>query len=256
MYRFVVDTLLQPYFVLLTLTGLFLLRLWWRRTESRKRLWCVTIPFMLLWVISTPAVSFFALGTLEWAYPERYDRPESIDAIVVLGGYVDPPNETRPHAELGCDSLSRCLHAAKLYRDGPECPVVLTGGDMEPDEPGPTIAEAMGQFLAQYGIPERDLLLETKSESTYENATETRKLLESRDVRRIVLVTGAIHLRRAEMCFRKQGFEVVPSGCSYSASQFEWSVSMFLPSLGAAGAVDSVLHEWLGIIYYRMLGRT
>jgi uncharacterized SAM-binding protein YcdF (DUF218 family) len=253
MYRFVSDYLLQPYFVLLVLAAAGALRR--RRGESRRRLLWVTVPVLLLALLSTPVVAFFALGTLEWSYPERSQRPQGAEAIVVLGGYVSPPNETRPEAMLGWNSLNRCLRAADLYEQGPRCPVVVAGGDMDPDKPGPTVAEAMGEFLTRYGIPAEDMVLETTSESTYENALECRKLFESRSIRRVILVTDAIHLRRAEMCFRKQGIQVLPVGCLYAASQFEWSVSSFLPSPGAIIDLDRVLHEWLGIVYYRALGR-
>jgi uncharacterized SAM-binding protein YcdF (DUF218 family) len=255
MYRIVADYLLNPYFVLLVLAAGGVLRLWWRPMERRWRLWWVTAPVLLLWVLSMPAVAFLALGSLEWAYPERPQRPAGAEAIVVLGGYVSPPSETRPRAMLGWNSLNRCFRAADLYEQGPRCPVLITGGDMEPDKPGPTLAEAMGDFLHRYGIPQEDLWLETESLSTFENARECSEILASRGIRRVILVTDAIHLRRAEMCFRKQGVEVLPVGCLYGASKFEWSGSMFLPNPGAIIDVQRVLHEWLGIAYYRLRGR-
>ena len=181
-------------------------------------------------------------------------RPEGAEAIVVLSGYLRPPTPTYPQARLGQDSLNRCLHAAELYFQEPRCLVVLSGGRMEADKPGPTLAEAMADFLARYGVAREDLLRETRSRSTYENAAETWKLLEPRGIRRIVLVTDAIHLRRAEGCFRSQGFDVLPSGCGYCASEFEWSPADFLPSVGAAVDMQRVLHEWIGIVYYRVRG--
>jgi uncharacterized SAM-binding protein YcdF (DUF218 family) len=74
-------------------------------------------------------------------------------------------------------------------------------------------------------------------------------------IHRIILVTDAIHLRRAELCFRKQGFDIIPSGCNYGASQFNWSPLTFLPTPGAATSIRRALHEWIGILYYRVRGR-
>ena len=254
MLRFLVGLLLQPWLVLLVLTAAGLLNLWRRRVESRRRLWLVSAPLLLLVLVSMPAVSYFAFGSLEWPYPESYQRPAGAEAIVVLGGYVANPTETRPHANLGPDSVTRCLHAVKLYRQGSACPVVVTGGKMKPDEPGPSIAQAMGQFLRENGVADGDLILEAESRNTYENAVGVKRLLGPRGVRKIILVTDATHLRRAEACFRKQGFDVLPSGCVFHATKFDWELATFLPNAGTASDWQEVLHEWAGIAYYRLRG--
>jgi uncharacterized SAM-binding protein YcdF (DUF218 family) len=254
MHRFWIDILLQPFLVLLMLAGLGVLNLWRRRVETRRRLLLAAVPVVSLILVSTRAVAYFAVGSLEWPYPESHLRPEGADAIVVLSGYLRPPTRTFPKARLGADTLNRCLHAAELYSQGPRCLVVVSGGRMEEDKPGPTLAEAMADFLTHHGVAREDLLRETRSRSTYENAAETWKLLEPRGIRRIVLVTDAMHLRRAEECFRSRGFDVLPSGCDYRASEFEGWPTDFLPSVGAVGDMQRVLHEWVGIIYYRVRG--
>src|SRR5207237_2675856 len=107
----------------------------------------------------------------------------------------------------------RCLYAAELYRAAGHCPVVVTGGRMNgPSEP--SCAQVMRTFLTGLGVSEADITTEDDSQTTYENATNTRKLLEARGVRRVVLVTDAAHMFRAERCFRKQGLEVVPAPCN------------------------------------------
>lgn len=254
MYRFLAD-FLQPFLLLYLLTGLALANLWRKRTETRGRLLLVTLPFLGLIVICTPAVAYLALGSLEWRYPPQYDRPDDVEAIVVLGGAMWPPDELRLRAELGQDTLYRCLHAARLYRQGKPCLVVVSGGIVEPDTPGPTLAELMHDFLREQGVAEADLLVEDKSRSTYENAVGTRTLLRQRGIDKILLVTDATHLRRAQRCFRAQGFEVTPSGCRYRATSFEWSPFEFLPSPHAARHVQQVAHEWLGMAWYRLTGK-
>ena len=124
-----------------------------------------------------------------------------------------------------------------------------------PRTPGPTCAEAMRDFLVDQGVAESDLLIEDQSRTTYENAVNTAKLLKARGIERVILVTDAVHMRRAHACFVAQGVDVLPSGCDYQATRFDWSVFTFIPRPGAARDVQRVAHEWIGIVWYRMHGR-
>ncbi len=256
MYRLILDYLMSPYLVLIALTGLGLLNLWRQRGLPRRALTWASVPFLLLVLCSTPAFVYPFLASLEGKHPALSSPLEPGATIVVLGGYVRAPREEGGEARLGSDSMNRCLWAADLYDRTASARLVLTGGKVEPAEPGPAIAEAMAAFLVRYGVDEPDLLLETGSRNTYENAVETRKLLAASGTDRIVLVTDALHMYRASACFRKQGFEVVPAASFYrTGTGFEFSAAMFLPHPNAAQDMHRVLHEWLGILYYRYAGR-
>lgn len=112
----------------------------------------------------------------------------------------------------------------------------------------------MRDFLGDRGIDEADLIVEDRSRTTHENAVECRRILESRRIRKVVLVTDATHMLRALGCFRKQGIEAVPSACAHRATQFPWGLSDFLPSVNAVPNHELVLHEWLGLAWYWLRG--
>jgi uncharacterized SAM-binding protein YcdF (DUF218 family) len=245
----------QPLTVLSLALAVVLVCLWRRRRETPRVLWLLTVPVAVLLVSSIPAVNYPLLGSLEWGYPPRNERPAKAEAIVVLDGGVSFPDATRPEAELGPDSMRRCAHAAALYHQGRPCPVVVTGGYRDPHGSGRTISQVMGDFLTRLGVKPDNLILEDRSRSTYQSAVECRRLLDERGIRRVVLVTDAFHLRRAVGCFRKQGVEVFPSGSWYQATEFRWEAGTFLPNLGGAQAFQSVLGEWAGLAWYRLLGR-
>jgi uncharacterized SAM-binding protein YcdF (DUF218 family) len=140
-----------------------------------------------------------------------------------------------------------------LYHQGAPRLIVVSGGKV--NGTWPPLAHVMRDFLLTMGIPETDILVEDQAHTTYENAVQTAKLLRARDIRRIVLVTETTHLLRAELCFRKAGFEVTPVGCNYRATEIDWSVFDVLPSPEAALNIDRAFHEWLGLIWYRLHGR-
>ena len=254
MYRLLV-TLLEPFTFLYLLAVLGVILLWRQRAGSRRRLLCLTIPLALLGILSLPVVGYLAMGSLEWRYAMGSDRPEDAEAVVVLSGYVRAPDNQVPQADIGMDTTLRCLHAARLYRQGKPCLIVASGGKVDPAAPGPTLAGVMRDFLRAEGVRGEDLLTEDQSSTTYENARDTSALLSERGLRRIVLVTSASHMPRAQLCFRAQGLEVTPSACDFQARWTSWGPSNLLPSLGALGQVQHAAHEWLGIAWYWLWGR-
>lgn len=59
-----------------------------------------------------------------------------------------------------------------------------------------------------------------RSRGTYDLSKRpgSKELLGERGIRRVVLVTEAVHMRRSASCFEKQGFEVIPAPCHFRSS--------------------------------------
>ena len=254
MYRFLSE-LVQPLVLLNLLVLLGLVNLWRKRRESCRRLLLPTAAFLLLSLGCTPIFSYLLLASLESRYPPLQTRPDNIQAIVVLGGWVKILDEAGLQVELGEDTLSRCLKAAEVYHQGTPCPVVVSGGKVDPEVPGPSLATSMRNLLVRLGVPSEEVILEDRSRTTYENAVQTCQLLRERNLNRILLVTDAGHLTRAVGCFRQQGVEGVPCSCNYRAVWEGWRAIDFLPNPRAARGVGYACHEWLGIFWYWVQGR-
>lgn len=244
-----VGALLQPLTLSYLIAAMALVLLWRRRQEKRRRLVVLTVAFGALTVLCLPATANIALGSLEWQYAPLDRRPDDAAVIVVLSGSLRAARPDGTRVELSSDTLYRCLRVAELYRESP-CPVLVSGGKVHSDDPGPALADAMRAFLLTQAIPDSDILLERHSRNTAENARETAQLLAARQVRRIVLITDAAHLPRAVGCFRKQGLAVVPCGCRYRALGLRGNVSDYLPDPNAAVGVAAACHEWLGLAWY------
>jgi uncharacterized SAM-binding protein YcdF (DUF218 family) len=249
----VIEFFLRPTFLLAIVLTLAVANLWRQRRESRRRLLAVTIPLLLLWPLTSMAVAYVLVGTLERPYPPLAPMPERPEALVVLSGYVYGPTEQTP-AELGSDTLYRCLYALELYRGWNSCQVLLSGGPSEGAPEGPLLADAMRDFMQARGVRPADLIVENRSRTTHENAVKCAAILRSRGIRRVVLVTDAKHMMRAALCFRHEGIEVVPAPCNYLTSKFQNRWDDYLPSPIGAGRIQEAFHEWLGIAYYRLRG--
>lgn len=243
---------LSPFLLCYALLAAGVICLWFRRRETRARLLLVTVPLVAMTLLCTPAVSHLCFGSLEWFYPNRSPDLHAVQAIVVLSGYAILVDEGERRAVLGEDTLWRCMHAAEIYRRGARCPVVVTGGEFDVLAPGLTLADLMRDFLVKQGVASDDVIVERRSANTYENARNCRDLLGPRNLRHVALVTDAIHLLRADRCFRAFGFDVVPSGCRYRTVRPDWSIQSFLPAASSSRHVERVVHEWAGILWYRL----
>jgi uncharacterized SAM-binding protein YcdF (DUF218 family) len=226
----------------------------WRR-EGRSRRLLITLPFIGLTVLCLPVVGYLALGSLEWQYPPLRERPTDAGAIVVLGGGILPADSLRDRPELSRSTFDRCRYALALYRRGGPCPVLVSGGKVDPDPSVPTESRLMRDSLIEWGMDRSDVIEEGRSRSTYENAVESARIVRERGIRRIVLVTEATHMVRAMAVFRRQGIDAVAAPCSLKATRFDWSPFDFLPSPKAALDCQTVMHEWFGIAWYRLHGR-
>ncbi len=89
--------------------------------------------------------------------------------------------------------------------------------------------------------------------STYENALYGAEVLRAHGISRIVLVTGASHMPRAERCFRKQGLAVVPSPCCFTVLLRK--AGTFVPNAYGLGENENTLHESVGLLAYWLQGR-
>jgi uncharacterized SAM-binding protein YcdF (DUF218 family) len=254
MYSFLLY-LFQPYTLAMLLLSLAVLNLWRKRRETRGRLLLLTVPWAALVLLSTPAAGYLAVGSLEWQHPPLAERPADADVIIVLGGGVLVSDEDGERAELDATSVFRCLRAAELYRQGPPCRVLVSGGKPFPDAPGPACADLMAAFLRRQGVRAGDLIVENASRDTAANAAESAQLLARHHLRKPVLVTEAVHLFRAVRCFQKQGVDVVPAGCRYRKGTFRLDLYTFLPSLNGLNDCQEAAHEWLGLAWYWLHGR-
>ena len=217
------------------------------RRRPRLAMSLILLSTTALYTLSTPWVGGLLLKSLEISAPVSPHQLQTADAIVVLGG-----GRRLEAAEYGTDtlnsiSLERLRYAAFLHRIS-GLPILVSGG--APD--GGTLAEGriMQHILqSEYGISAR--WIEDASTTTWENAQFSAPQLKQAGVHRIVLVTHAWHLRRAVPLFEAQGLSVIPAGTQFSGTRVD-SVLDLLPT--PAGLRDSTfaLHEWLGIVWYKL----
>jgi uncharacterized SAM-binding protein YcdF (DUF218 family) len=241
-------TYLQPVLsILIILIAIGLLRSTvprWRRIG----IGAVAGLFLFSW---TPFAALTSL-TLEWRYPVETPPPQEVGAIVVLAGGTYPPDPSQREAAPTLDTYVRCQYAAWLHRNWRAVPVFASGG-RSPEQV--LLSGVMRRVLEGEGVPPGQVFTEDRSTSTYTNATQTAAVLKDRGIRKIALVTEAFHMWRAELCFRKQGIQVVPAPCAFRGRVFRPKWGDFIPGPKGMGWNGDVLHEWIGLPWYRISGK-
>jgi uncharacterized SAM-binding protein YcdF (DUF218 family) len=110
----------------------------------------------------------------------------------------------------------------------------------------------MRRLLEQEGVPAGKIWTEEQSRSTYENALYGAQLLRQRGIHRVALVVEADSMLRAEMCFRKQGVDVTPAPCLFR--DYRFTGAEVLPGWRGIYRQETLLHEGLGLLWYRLRG--
>lgn len=230
--------------VLLALFGVWL--------ASRRRMLGQTLiglaAFLLL-ALSTQAGSRLLVGPLERTSLPLADPLQSgAGAIVVLGGgrlYDAPEDAGRDQPSSA--TLIRLRHGARLARlTG--LPVLVSGG--APDTVGESEAALMARVMHDdFGVTVK--WLEQTSDNTAENAKHAVQQLSQEGIRRILLVTDAIHMPRAKRAFAAAGFDVVTAPTRFLGRRPIDSAS-FIPKATELEYSSYAIHEWIGMLWYRI----
>ncbi len=204
----------------------------------------------LLWltVWSLPVASHALRSWVESGYPPlAAAMSPSAQAIVVLGGGVRPP-EVSGHAPDLEDAADRVWHGVRLFHAG-KAPLLVMSGGSDLSQSASSEAEVMRQFAMDLGVPIGAIGLEERSRNTRENAQFSAEMLKAQGVERILLVTSALHMRRAVALFESQGLMVTPAATDHEARS-RFSAVDWLPDAdaleGSGRAMKEMVGRWSG----------
>lgn len=206
-------------------------------------------------LFSNPIVGDALIRSLENDYearePQRYPTAE---AIVVLGGVTRVPLPPRVGTEVA-EGFDRLLVGVRLLKARRAPLLILSGGAMSALN-GSDVPEAvrLRDLALEYGVDDRSMLLERASRNTHENAVLTGQLLSARGIERIILVTSASHMRRAEAAFQQLGVEIIPAPTDFEAVPKPMSVRRLLPDASALVRSTRATKEYLGLVFYKVVG--
>lgn len=175
---------------------------------------------------------------------------------IVLGGMSEYNNDLNTLSlRRGGD---RIWQALTLYKKGKIKKILISGDSGYVTDRGLHEAKQLKEVLVSWGIPEQDILTETRSKNTHENARETKRLLQRSHphVETSLLITSGIHMKRALACFEKEGMKCDPFSTDlYSGPKHNYFWEQYLvPDVSTFYDWERLMKEYIGFITYKIMG--
>jgi len=179
------------------------------------------------------------------------------DVGIVLGGMAEYNNDLKTLSlRRGGD---RIWQALSLYKAGKIDKILISGDNGDLTEKGLREARQMKEVLVKWGIPKNDIITETKSKNTYENAVETKKVLNRYypQYDSFVLITSGRHMRRALACYEGQGLKCTPYSTDlYTGPTRSYTFDEFIvPDVSTMYDWNGLIKEWFGYVTYKATGK-
>lgn len=245
----ILSFLIYPLFLAILL---FILFVFYKKHYPKAAKILFYIALVELYIFSTEPIADLLLLPLEHPF-EKQTILERAEAIVVLSGMVDLQRSNGEQIEME-DAGDRIIEGMLLARNCPGSLLILSGGSGNLFDQSKSEAKLLENLALRFGISEERIRVDIRSRNTHENAVESKKILTKENVSSFVLITSAFHMKRALSCFRKIELNPIPYAVDFRNHWGKYSIFSFIPQVGNLGKSTAAIHEYVGIITYKLRG--
>lgn len=237
--------------VFLLILGLFLL---WIKAY-KKAVFLLTVLIVSIVAMTILPVGAWLLYPLEKKFLPKKNLPESIDGIIVLGGAENIFNSIywdQVELNKAAERYFAFIHLIKKY---PLARPVFTGGTGSMSHQEYKGAHVARRLFKEQGLDISNIIFESQSKNTFENAVFTYKLINPKPDEKWILITTASHMPRSVGVFSKVGWDVIP----YSVDHNIYPDNLFKMTLNFSRNLNqfkAATKEWLGLTAYYITGKT
>lgn len=186
--------------------------------------------------------------------PLGYEKVEKADYAIVLGGFSEfKKAATRTQLTQSGD---RIWQALQLYKQKKVKKILITGGSGNLLRQEEIEADHVKLFLITLQIPAEDIITESISRNTHENAKFTAEWLKKHDPEATcLLITSAWHMRRAMGCFNKEKVKFTPYATDVRSTPRMVDADILLnPTVGTMFTWEAFIKEIIGYATYWLVG--
>lgn len=227
-----------------------------QRRNARRARRITFSALLLLLLIGWEPLPDMLLRYLETQYAEFASDADlhKYAGVVVLGGATESGRVSQAHSQpLITDAGERMTATVAMLQRNPHLRFVYTGGEGMLLGSGPSEADRARMFFESLGATGPRMQYEARSRNTYDNAVMTAAMPGIDIQKPWLLVTSAWHMPRSIGVFKKAGWNITAYPVDFRTSDSTPWTSYSLtygPQRWQMG-----LHELLGLVSYRIVGR-
>ncbi len=229
------------------LLWLFFLGLFFAINSKAKLKWLYFIFFILIF----SPLSEYCLIRLEQTYQAPKNLDPQVRAAVVLGGdliqfykQTNQFNYARAYDRTG--------EALRFLKKNELDLVIFTGESTIHNENVLGETESFVELAKEFGVDPTKIIIESKARNTFQNAENIQNEIKKLNVERFYLITSASHIPRSIKVFNKLGMNPIPFPVGQGSGELNFSFRSI--GLKQFIALATVLHETVGMVYYKIRG--
>ena len=263
MITFIISRLFSYFFfppgifiVILVLAIIFYIR-----NRHKISLIIVVLSVILIYLFSIEPIKNLLLLPLE-NYAKRYGLKyeeitsgnRKINGVIVIlgGGVIEGSPDLYGYASPSPDAVKRVVYAYLLYKKS-GMPIITTGGKRPGLKNSTPEGEVLKNLLIKLGVPSSKIMEENTSINTYQNILRVKHLVLIHQFKNVYIVTSAYHMKRAIWVCKKMNINAIPVPTDYKINRAGYTVESFLPNSLSLYDLRKALHEYIGLMYYRIV---
>jgi uncharacterized SAM-binding protein YcdF (DUF218 family) len=251
LFKKIVAPLFFPVPLCLEILLLGLILLWFSKKQKAGKI-IVSVGVALIIMFSFGTIQDILLHSLENKYPPLLNIQEVHDVrwVVVLGGGNISDPKLPANGQISGASLSRLVEGIRIQKKLPKCKLILSGGKTFDNVPN---AEVMADVASMLGISDSDMVLESDSKDTKDEAILIKKIVKNE---KFILVTSASHMLRSMALFQKLGMQPIPAPIDHAIkTRHLISPSSLFPNSGKISNAERIVYEYLGLVWAKLRGQ-
>lgn len=220
------------------------------------RLKYLKYAIFLLLFFTNPLIHHFIFNCYEVKNVEINNIPQN-EVGILLGGYADTDIEDSDSLLQIDQAGNRLIAAIELYKQKKINKILISGGNGSLFEKNKNEATLVRRFLLRMSIDSIDILTDSLSRNTYENAVYSKQLLIEKysKIPSATLITSAFHMNRAEKVFNKIGINCIPFSCDKKINDIDFNLNETInPDPLLLKDWQYLIKEWIGLIAYSLNG--
>lgn len=222
----------------------------WRTKNAKKKKYLIWVWMIFTFVLTNNFIVHKFLEKYETPY-QPIAEGKVYDCAIVLSGASRYDSFSRSlQFNQGAERLTEPVI---LYKKGIVKKLLISGGSASVFPPYLKEATYVRRFWLDMGVPDKDIIVESESRNTIENAKFSKELLEKKAVgKNVLLITSALHMPRSKYIFNNMGMLVDIYPVDFRVRRIEepsYDITNYiLPKTGALEAWGELIHEWVGLL--------